>query len=111
MRRPREPEQRCCSGSLRPCLAGPALARRALEGSERLRRGLPLQTIRNRSDLLKQAVEHQLGVGVDAPFGQAALGVDAVEALLEHRGALLEAADPAAGAFLGFSDAGLDVAA
>ena len=60
---------------------------------------------------MEQAIEHQLGVGVDAPLGQAALGIDAVEALFEGRGAVLEAADPAVGALLGFAYPSLDVAA
>jgi hypothetical protein len=49
--------------------------------------GLSFQPIRDRPDLLKQAVEHALGVGVDAPFGQAALGVEAGQALLQGGGA------------------------
>lgn len=51
------------------------------------------------------------GVGVDAPFGQAALGVDAVQAFLEGGGAVFEAVDGAVGAFLGLADAGFDVVA
>jgi hypothetical protein len=35
----------------------------------------PLQPIRDRSDLLQQAIEHALGVGVDAVLGEAAFGV------------------------------------
>ena len=48
------------------------------------------QQVGDRADLLQQAVEHVLGVGVDAPLGVLAVGLDLVDALLEVAGAVVD---------------------
>ena len=81
-------------------------------GARRRRRNRLLGRAGRRSSaLVEQAVEHLLGVVVDAPLGRFAVGLDLVDAALERVGAGVELANRAFQLLLRLADLALDVVA